>query len=91
MEEGAWTLYKDDPELGPKLKVVFESAELPRDLVVVFRPNATGLDVEKLTTTLKAMSADDTGKSVLRGIRVEAFEDVNQERLSKAQALFHAK
>jgi hypothetical protein len=91
VEQGALPLFKDDPELGPKLKVVYESGELPRDLVVVFRPNVGELDVEKLKTTLKAMSADDAGKSVLRSIRVEAFEDVNQERLSKAQTLFHAK
>jgi hypothetical protein len=91
MEEGAWALFRDDSELGPKLKVVFESAELPRDLVVAFRPNAGKLDVEKLKIALKAMNTDEAGKSVLRSIRVESFGDVNQERLAKAETLFHAK
>lgn len=91
VEAAAWTLFNEDPEFGEKLKAVFESAELPRELVVVFRPNAGKLDVEKLKSVLKAMNAGDAGKTVLRSIRVEAFDDVNQERLSKAQALFHAK
>ena len=91
IEEGAWALFRDDAELGPKLKVVFQSRGLPCDLVVVFRPNAVGLDVEKAKATLKAMSADDAGKPVLRSIRVESFDDVNRERLTKAEALFHAK
>lgn len=91
LEEGAWALFRDDAELGPKLKVVFQSAELPRDLVVVFRSGAGNLDVEKTKAILKAMSGDEAGKPVLRSIRVESFDDVNRERLSKAEALFHAK
>jgi hypothetical protein len=91
LEEGAWKLYRDDPELGQKLKVVFESTEQPRDLIVVFRPDVKGLNVERLKTALRSMSESDEGRKILRSIRVEAFEDVNRERLSKAQALFHAK
>ncbi len=85
MEQGAWKVIQKDEELGPKLKAVFISDELPRDLVVVFRPNADGLDTGKLVAALK--NAD---KQILASIRVEAFVDVDQERLKKAQALFHA-
>jgi hypothetical protein len=86
MEEGTWKVIEKDEELGSKLKAAFTSDELPRDLVVVFRPNAEGLDTGKLTAALK--NAD---KQILASIRVEAFVDVDHERLKKAQALFHAK
>jgi hypothetical protein len=80
VEDAAWSAIGKDEELGPKLKVAFTSDELPRDLVVVFRPNAGNLDVEKLKAALK--SAD---KQVLNSIRVEAFVDIDQARLAKAQ------
>ena len=51
----------------------------------MFRPNAERLDRTKLIAALKG--AD---KQLLGSIRVEAFVDVNQERLGKAQALFNA-
>jgi hypothetical protein len=85
MEQGAWNVLEKDEELGPKLKAAFVSDELPRDLVVVFRANAEGLDTGQLAAALK--NAD---KQILASIRVEAFTDVDQERLKKAQALFHA-
>ena len=91
MEEASWRAIEKDEELGPKLKVVFISDELPRDVVVLFRPNAGDIDADKLKATLKEMSSNDAGRQVLNSIRVEAFEDVNSERLAKAQALFHAK
>jgi len=86
MEEGAWKALSADEELGPKLKAAFTSEELPRDLVVIFRPNAGSLDIEKLKTALK-----QTDKQILSSIRVEAFVDVDKERLSKAEALYRAK
>jgi ABC-type phosphate/phosphonate transport system substrate-binding protein len=87
MEQGAWALFKDDPELGPKLKVVFESSELPRDLVVRFG----SIEAEKIKSVLKQMSESEEGKRILRSIRVDAFVDVDRERLAKVQMLFHAK
>ena len=86
VEEAAWKVIEPDDELGPKLKVAFTSDELPRDLVVLFRPNVGDLDVEKLKATLKSVD-----KQVLNSIRVEAFVDVNSERLSKAEATFYGK
>lgn len=91
MEESAWKLFEADAELGPKLKVVFRSDELPRDLVVVFTSNAGGVNVEKLKSALKQMTASDDGKTMLRSIRVEAFVDVEKERLAKALVLFQGK
>src|SRR5437016_3362606 len=40
LEAGAWELFKDDPDSGQKLKVVYQSEELPHDLVVVFAPKS---------------------------------------------------
>jgi ABC-type phosphate/phosphonate transport system substrate-binding protein len=91
MEEGTWKVLSGDEELGSKLKVVFTSDDLPHDLVVVFRPNAGKLDVEKLKAALKMMNGDEAGQTILTSIRVEKFADVNQERLTKAQTLFHGK
>ena len=91
MEEAAWKVFEKDEELGPKLKAIYQSDELPRDLVVIFRPSAEGLDGTKVKTVLKAMSGDAAGKQILDSIRVEAFADVNTERLAKAQELFNAK
>lgn len=91
MEEGMWkSLFEPDSEVGPKMKVVYQSAELPRDLVVVFKPNAGSLDTGKLSAALKGMSEKDDGRQVLRSIRVEAFVDVDQDRLAKARERFHA-
>jgi hypothetical protein len=86
MEEGTWKAMEKDDELGPKLKAAFTSDELPRDLVVLFRPNADTVDAEKVKTALKG--AD---RQVLASIRVEAFVDVDQARLDQARALFSGK
>ena len=90
-EDAAWKAIEKDEELGPKLKVVFTSEELPRDLVVIFRPNAGDIDLDKLKAILKEMASNDAGRQVLSSIRVEGFEDINQERLTKAQELFRGK
>ena len=90
MEVGAWGLFKDDSELGPKLKVVYQSEELPRDLVVIFgKPE--GFDADKLRTTLKEMTGNDAGKRILNSIRVESFVEIDKERLARAQARFYGK
>jgi F420-dependent methylenetetrahydromethanopterin dehydrogenase len=86
MEEATWKVVSADAELGPQLKTVYRSEELPRDLVVLFRPNAGALDVEKTKAALK-----QTDRPILDSIRVEAFVDVDKERLAKAEALFHGK
>ena len=86
VEEAAWKAIEKDEELGPKLKVVFTTDELPRDLVVLFRANVDGIDDGKLKAALK-----DADKQVLASIRVDAFVDVDQARLAKAQALFNGK
>jgi len=82
MEEGTWKVIAKDDELGPKLKAAFTGEELPGALVVVFGPNVDKIDASKFK------NAD---KRLLASIRVEAFVDVDQERLKKAQALFNAK
>ena len=89
VEEAAWKLYEKDDELGPKLKVVYQSDDLPRDLVVLFRPNAGDVKVEKLKATLKDMGKTEAGRKILDSIRVEAFVDIDKDRLTKAQTLFY--
>jgi hypothetical protein len=88
LEEGAWQMFEKDEELGPKLKVAYRSAELPGQVVVLFRANAEKLPAGKVQEALKAMSASAAGKEMLGSIRVEAFVDVNKERLEKAQVLY---
>lgn len=85
MEEAAWKLFEGDSELGPKLKVIYRSDELPRDLVVKFG------DASKNVEKLKSMAGDEAGKKVLRSIRVEAFVEVDQDRLEKARKLFNGR
>jgi ABC-type phosphate/phosphonate transport system substrate-binding protein len=91
MEVGAWALFKDDPELGPKLKVIYQSEELPRDLVVAFGPKNDALNADKLRAALKEMNGNDAGKQILNSIRVESFVEIDKARLSQAQALFYGK
>lgn len=91
MEEAAWSLFKDDAELGPKLKVVYRSQDLPRPLVVVFRPHPAEVDAQKLKGILKEMSGSEQGRRVLKSIRVEAFVEMDKERLAKATSLYHGK
>lgn len=90
-EEAAWKLFENDPELGPKLKTIYRSEELPRDLVVRFGGDTAGVDAEKLKTVLKAMNDSEEGKTILRSIRVQSFVDLDKERLAKAAALFLGK
>ena len=89
MEEAQWDVFKEDPELGPKLRVVLRTEVLPGSLVVVF--GDAKVDAEKLKMALQSMNTSDTGKAILRNIRVEAFVDVDKDRLGKAEAKFHGK
>ena len=89
MEEAAWDLYKEDPDLGKKLEVVYRSEELPRDLVVTFHPCPAEVNAEKLKSILREMAGTEDGKRILKSIRVESFVDIDQDRLAKAKALFY--
>jgi len=81
MEEGAWQAIHADPELGPQVKAVFISDELPGNLVVRF---AGTLDVGKLKTALLGTPVD-----ILSSLRVEKFDEIHQDRLQRADKLFH--
>jgi hypothetical protein len=91
LEAGAWEMFKDDPDSGGKLKVVYQSDELPRDLVVMFGPKNGGLSVDKVKQVLKDMGGSEDGQKVLRSIQVEAFTDIEQSRLANAEKLFNGK
>jgi hypothetical protein len=92
LETGAWDLFKDDPDSGGKLKVVYQSDELPRDLVVVFRSTKRNVQcTDKVKQVLKDMSGNEAGQKILRSIQVESFTDIDQARLSAAEKLFHGK
>ncbi len=85
MEEAAWKLFEGDGELGSKLKVIYRSDDLPRDLVVIFGD----ADAGKTVKTLKELAGSEEGKKILRSIRVEAFTDVDPDRLARARKLFN--
>jgi len=91
LEAGAWELFKDDPDSSKKLKMVYQSDDLPRDLVVTFGPKSGALDVDKVKQAFKDMSGNEDGQKVLRSIRVDAFTDIDQTALSKAEKLFYGK
>jgi len=91
LETGAWDLFKDDPDSGGKLKVVYQSEELPRDLVVVFAPKSDAMNIDKLKQALKDMNGNADGQKVLQSIRVDSFTDIDSNRLSKAEKLFYGK
>jgi len=90
IETGAWALFKDDPDSGGKLKVVYTSDELPRDLVVAFGPAGGTLNIDKAKQVMKDMSGSDAGQKILRSIQVESFTDIDTGRLTTAEKLFHA-
>jgi hypothetical protein len=91
LEAAQWDVFKDDPDFAAKLRVVLTTDPLPRSLVVLFRANAGKLDVDKLKATLKAMNDSEAGTAILRNIRVEAFVDLDSDRLAKAEAKFLGK
>jgi hypothetical protein len=91
VEAGAWALFKDDPDSGGKLKVVYQSDELPRDLVVLFIDKAEVQNPDVVRQVLKDMSHNDDGQKILRSIRVDSFTDIDTTRLSKAEKLFYGK
>ena len=81
LEAGAWQVIQADPELGPQLKVVFTSDELPGNLVVLF-PGS--LPADKLKAALQA-----TPVELRDSVRVAKFNNLQQDRLQRASALFH--
>ena len=91
LETGAWDVFKDDPDSGGKLKVVYQSEELPHDLVVAFAPKSEALSLDKLKQVLKDMNGNEDGQKVLQSIRVDSFVDIDSGRLSKAEKLFYGK
>ena len=84
-------MFKDDPDSGGKLKVVYKSDELPRDLVVLFLDKAEVQNTDKVKQVLKDMSGNEAGQKILRSIQVESFTDIDQAGLSAAEKLFHGK
>jgi len=91
LEADAWDLFKEDPDSGKKLKVVYQSDELPRDLVVAFDSKTGAWSVDKVKQVLKDMSGSDEGQRILRSIQVDSFTDIDQGRLANAEKLFHGK
>jgi hypothetical protein len=91
LEAGAWNVFKDDPDFGGKLKVLYQSGELPRDLVAAFGPRTDAARDDKVKKILKDMSADENGRKILRSIQVESFVDVDTARLSIVEKQFYGK
>ena len=91
LEAGAWKLFEKDAELGPKLKVVFTSDELPRNLVVLLGSKSGALNADKLKAALKEMNGSEEGQKILQSIRVESFVDLDRDKLTRAEKLFYGK
>ena len=88
MEEGAWKAIEKDEELGPKLKAVYRSEDLPCAMLVAFCAPADSPGIEKVKTVFKTIQNTDAGQQALASIRVEKFADVDDARLKKAEKLF---
>ena len=81
MEEGTWQAIHADPELGPQVKAIFFSDELPGNLVVhLAGPSAAG----PLKSALQGTPAE-----ILNSLRIEKFVEIHQDRLQRADQLFH--
>jgi ABC-type phosphate/phosphonate transport system substrate-binding protein len=91
LETGAWDLFKDDPDSGGKLKVLYQSEELPHDLVVAFASKSEVVNLDKLKQVLRDMNGNEDGQKVLQSIRVDSFVDIDSGRLSKAEKQFYGK
>ena len=83
MEEGAWQVIHADAELGPQLKAVFTSDELPGNLVVTI---AGKCDAGKVKAALLS-----TPVEILDSVRIQSFVEINVARLQQARERFHAK
>ncbi len=92
IEEVTWKeLFAGDDEIGPKLQVIYRSPELPGELVVAFKPNVGGFSLDAFKDALRGMPGTETGRHILRNIRLESFNHTNQERLQHAEKLFNPK
>ena len=89
LEEAAWKLYADDPDLGSKLKVVYRSEPVPGPLLVKFSPKAGGLDFDKLKSTLLSLNQTEDGKRLLASIQVASFALIDEARLKAAKEKFN--
>lgn len=88
MEEGAWKVIEKDEELGPKLKTIYSSEELPGALLVAFHTPACCDRFGKIKKAFQSLQETAEGREALGSIRVEKFADVNEDRLKRAQELF---
>ncbi len=88
VETATWKLFAADPDLAKSLKPIHESPVLPGNLVVAF---ADWPKSNRLKDALLQMSHTEEGRKVLASIRVEAFVEVNQDRLQQAEKLFHGR
>jgi hypothetical protein len=91
MEEATWQAMEKDEELGPKLKVAHRSEEMPGALLVSFSASASGKEASQMKKAFQSLQDTAEGREALGSIRVEKFEDVNQERLKKVEELFLGK
>jgi hypothetical protein len=88
MEEGAWKAIEKDEELGPKLRAVFRSDDLPGALLVTFRAEEDCWGSAWVKKAFKSLPDTAEGRAALGSIRVEKFADVDDARLKKAEKLF---
>lgn len=91
MEEAAWQAMEKDEELGPKLKVAYRSEEMPGALLVSFSASASGKKASQMKKAFQSLQDTAEGREALGSIRVEKFEDVNRDRLNKAEQAFLGK
>lgn len=80
---------RQDEELWQKLHVVWQSPELPRELVVALGKGWTPEARERVTTVLETMSDDDRGKALLQRMSADGFAAPDLEVLRSTRARFH--
>jgi hypothetical protein len=75
--------FETDDLVWPKLKIIWTSEPLPRDLVVTLGPSWDAASRQALTDTLLQMSQNDTGAKLLELMNSSGFRPVQEERLSE--------
>ncbi|MBI5367640.1 MAG: PhnD/SsuA/transferrin family substrate-binding protein [Planctomycetes bacterium] len=81
--------FRADELSWPKLEVLFESQELPPDVVVGFAANLPAETETALRAALGGMRADEEGKRICRNLQTDGFGPVDEALWARARKLYH--
>lgn len=85
LDRASRAFFEEDELTWPKLDVVWESEELPPDLVVGFGEALTPEAEGKLREALVGMPSDEEGKRICRNLQTEGFGEVDLARWERAR------